>query len=263
MTTRRAFTLIELLVVIAIIALLIGILLPALGAARNHAKTTVCGSRLQQLGVAILLYSSDYDNQLPQYMVPGFDGEPTVVGALFGGKKGQLPYLQINEVGAARRPLNSYLINFAVPSDDDPTNVELEPFQSPMDKGAESIPFPGFEQVDSMYDLLGSSYTLNDHALDENPYGDDYPPLVPSRGGRMPPIHDTTKTFVVAAHPIYNFDDGGDRGQDWYGPHETETSLVFADGHVRMRVIVPEALVQTTDDYTFLPDPRWMERFGE
>ncbi|MEO0514380.1 MAG: prepilin-type N-terminal cleavage/methylation domain-containing protein [Planctomycetota bacterium] len=59
------FTLIELLVVISIIALLIGILLPALGAARKTAKLAACLSQLKQMGIGTYGYANDYDSVLP------------------------------------------------------------------------------------------------------------------------------------------------------------------------------------------------------
>ena len=242
-TPRRGFTLIELLVVIAIIGVLIGVLLPALGAARRLAREAACGSNLRQLGIATQMYLDDHDGRLPQVEIDLF-GQPAVIGALFGGTAGVLPEgfdFGINSVGAASRPLNAY-VRSSLPTDE---SAEMPEFESPIDAGGDLTLF-GAGQTDSVYNTLGSSYAINDHAPDGDPAGDPFPTLIPGSGGRMPQVFDTTRTWVLATHSIYNDDGmaptgtGIGRGMYWHGRRGGQaglgpllTNLVFLDGHVQ------------------------------
>jgi len=92
---RRGFTLVELLVVIAIIALLVSILMPALGRARELAKRVQCQSNLSALGRSMVMYQNESKDKLPKPWRQSASDQP-----------GVLPTWQ--SFGAARRPLGDF-----------------------------------------------------------------------------------------------------------------------------------------------------------
>ena len=106
MKKSRGFTLIELLVVIAIIAILAGMLLPALQQARERARRINCASNLKQIGTAMKLYSSSFNDKLP--------GGPARQGGLTTGKIGSTVLDGSGFTGLEILRSNDFLTDYAV-----------------------------------------------------------------------------------------------------------------------------------------------------
>lgn len=235
---RSAFTLIELLVVIAIIAILAAILFPVFASAREKARATACLSNCRQIGMALQMYVTDYDEIFPQEHPTC--GDPPVCdanGALENTDYGSpfdklLPYVASN---------NSSITGlYLCPDDPDPHGTAVLDVNGncPAQPGQVAGPPPGplTSFVLNAYFLFGASLAQID---------------LPSQTiyiseRRTSPTNATYEFCDVHYHPWLGEVEIPTSPQDIADPiaiqpdrHTGGSNYVFTDGHAKWSMFAP------------------------
>lgn len=238
-STKRAFTLIELLVVISIIALLIGILLPAMSAARKRARIIGCTSNAKNIMTAVMLYVNDNRLTFPATDRNGFDGNNDNSSQelswhnLLGGREpgyssgkgkgglwtsgGTCVKGAPGRTAVVDRILNSYVQN------------SVEVARCPVDRGDQRG-----RSDRKAWEGWGSSYVYPDRTINSMTANSQQvvDGIWAIEGHRLDEVKRPTRKVVLADVPILATRQATNSRNHWHNRTESlRVSIGYADGH--------------------------------
>ena len=229
----RGFTLIELLVVVSLIVLLIAMLLPALGSAREVARRSSCSSNLRQIGNAFVEYMTDHDKWFITY--PTNTNSAMVFGGRAGDKRRALttpPRVTARPTGCSTATSvcrTMWTTRTTCPC----SAVRPTRARSPRTpRGTTPTPTSGSSYAYNYWASIGGFPTLRNRRL---------------TAAKKPDF-----TILVGGHPIHNFVGGNDRLQRWHDNERPTANILFIDNHVEYGEVVA---ANTSDWYSYLLDP--------
>jgi prepilin-type N-terminal cleavage/methylation domain-containing protein/prepilin-type processing-associated H-X9-DG protein len=227
---KRGFTLIELLVVIAIIAILAAILFPVFAQAREKARQATCQSNLKQVGLALMMYTQDYD----ETYVPGGPIDNITSNSPWANCQGW-PCNRTNGNSNWAARVVPYVKNYFVfvcPSANNGAKNSWPGmgtsgcclYNNPTRQRPISLwfsaDFGGFQLTDAANALVAP---ISMAAVDEPAAR-----VIVGENGRLRNRPDTLRGRSSEGNRRRAV-----RWTDWYNPHMEGSNLIFADGHVK------------------------------
>jgi prepilin-type N-terminal cleavage/methylation domain-containing protein/prepilin-type processing-associated H-X9-DG protein len=202
----RAFTLIELLVVIAIIAILAGMLLPALSKAKAKANNTACLSNMRQWGLGLMMYSDDSDDLFP-----------------YEGTSGTAPLNAGKQLSAWCNTVTTYMSQDSLAALYTSGRIPVAKTKSPFTCPSTSTNLPTAPTVQNAFFMYGFN-----SAMDPN----DTVTGVNNNFFRRSQVIQPANTYLFAENNERNFP--STTGRDTPDRHFKAANFVFADGHASL-----------------------------